>query len=309
MAFTANDVKTLREMTGVGMLDCKKALAETDGDMDKAVEFLREKGLAAAQKKAGRIAAEGMAYAEVFNDGAALVEVNAETDFVAQNETFKEFVKDICYVVGRWGPVDMETLMTLPYRKTGLTVDQMLKEKILVIGENIKIRRFVRFDTGMSIAYNHMNGRIGVLVNMDVTPGLEENEKVIELGKDLAMQIAAMNPAFLDKSDVSQETLDKEKEIQMLTLANDPKMAAKPEKVKEGIVMGKLGKYYEENCLMQQAFVKENKISVEKHVAEVAKEVGGEIKVKGFYRYERGKGLEKKQENFAEEIAKQLEKK
>ena len=309
MAFTANDVKTLREMTGVGMLDCKKALAETDGDMDKAGEFLREKGLAAAQKKAGRIAAEGMAYAEVFNDGAALVEVNAETDFVAQNETFKEFVKDICYVVGRWGPVDMETLMTLPYRKTGLTVDQMLKEKILVIGENIKIRRFVRFDTGMSIAYNHMNGRIGVLVNMDVTPGLEENEKVIELGKDLAMQIAAMNPAFLDKSDVSQETLDKEKEIQMLTLANDPKMAAKPEKVKEGIVMGKLGKYYEENCLMQQAFVKENKISVEKHVAEVAKEVGGEIKVKGFYRYERGEGLEKKQENFAEEIAKQLEKK
>ncbi len=309
MAFTANDVKTLREMTGVGMLDCKKALAETDGDMDKAVEFLREKGLAAAQKKAGRIAAEGMAYAEVFNDGAALVEVNAETDFVAQNETFKEFVKDICYVVGRWGPVDMETLMTLPYRKTGLTVDQMLKEKILVIGENIKIRRFVRFDTGLSIAYNHMNGRIGVLVNMDVTPGLEENEKVIELGKDLAMQIAAMNPSFLDKSDVSQETLDKEKEIQMLTLANDPKMAAKPEKVKEGIVMGKLGKYYEENCLMQQAFVKENKISVEKHVAEVAKEVGGEIKVKGFYRYERGEGLEKKQENFAEEIAKQLEKK
>ncbi len=309
MAFTANDVKTLREMTGVGMLDCKKALAATDGDMDKAVEFLREKGLAAAQKKAGRIAAEGMAYAEVFNDGAALVEVNAETDFVAQNETFKEFVKDICYVVGRWGPVDMETLMTLPYRKTGLTVDQMLKEKILVIGENIKIRRFVRFDTGLSIAYNHMNGRIGVLVNMDVTPGLEENEKVIELGKDLAMQIAAMNPTFLDKSDVSQETLDKEKEIQLLTLANDPKMAAKPEKVKEGIVMGKLGKYYEENCLMQQAFVKENKISVEKHVAEVAKEVGGEIKVKGFYRYERGEGLEKKQENFAEEIAKQLEKK
>ena len=306
MAFTANDVKTLREMTGVGMLDCKKALAETDGDMDKAVEFLREKGLAAAQKKAGRIAAEGMAYAEVFNDGAALVEVNAETDFVAQNETFKEFVKDICYVVGRWGPVDMETLMTLPYRKTGLTVDQMLKEKILVIGENIKIRRFVRFDTGMSIAYNHMNGRIGVLVNMDVTPGLEENEKVIELGKDLAMQIAAMNPAFLDKSDVSQETLDKEKEIQMLTLANDPKMAAKPEKVKEGIVMGKLGKYYEENCLMQQAFVKENKVSVEKHVAAVAKEVGGEIKIKGFYRFERGEGLEKKEENFAEEIAKQL---
>ena len=163
MAFTAADVKALREMTGVGMLDCKKALAETDGDMDKAVEFLREKGLAAAQKKAGRIAAEGMAYAEVFSDGAALVEVNAETDFVAQNDQFKEFTKDVCYVVAKWGPVDMETLMTLPYRKTGLTVQQMLQEKVLVIGENIKIRRFARFDSGMSVAYNHMNGRIGVL--------------------------------------------------------------------------------------------------------------------------------------------------
>ena len=297
MAFTAADVKALREMTGVGMLDCKKALAETDGDMDKAVEFLREKGLAAAQKKAGRIAAEGMAYAEVFSDGAALVEVNAETDFVAQNDQFKEFTKDVCYV---------ETLMTLPYRKTGLTVQQMLQEKVLVIGENIKIRRFARFDSGMSVAYNHMNGRIGVLLNMEVSDGLETNEKVIELGKDLAMQIAAMNPAFLDKSDVSQETLDKEKEIQLATLANDPKMAAKPDKVKEGIVMGKLGKFYEENCLMQQAFVKENKVSVEKHVAAVAKEVGGSIQIKAFYRFEKGEGLEKKEENFAEEIAKQL---
>ena len=309
MAFTAADVKNLREMTGVGILDCKKALAETDGDMDKAVEFLREKGLAAAQKKAGRIAAEGMAYAEVFADGAALVEVNAETDFVAKNDKFVEFVKDVCYVVGKFGPEDMETLMTLPYRKTGLTVQQAQQEMVLTIGENIQIRRFERYYTGMSIAYNHMNGRIGVLLNMDVSAGLDENETVIELGKDLAMQIAAMNPTFCDKSDVSQETLDKEKEIQMAQLANDPKMAAKPDKVKEGIVMGKLGKYYEENCLLQQAFVKENKISVEKHVAEVAKSVGGEIKVKGFYRFERGEGLEKKQENFAEEIAKQLEKK
>ena len=306
MAFTAADVKNLREMTGVGMLDCKKALAETDGDMDKAVELLREKGLAAAQKKAGRIAAEGMAYAEVFSDGAALVEVNAETDFVAKNAQFIEFVKDVCYVVGKWGPVDMDTLTTLPYRKTGMTVQQALQDKIMVIGENIKIRRFVRYDSGVSVAYNHMNGRIGVLLNMEVSAGLEENEKVQELGKDLAMQIAAMNPAYLDKSDVSQDTLDKEKEIQLAMMANDPKMAAKPEKVKEGIVMGKLGKYYEENCLMQQAFVKENKVSVEKHVAAVAKEVGGEIKIKGFYRFERGEGLEKKEENFAEEIAKQL---
>ena len=306
MAFTAADVKTLREMTGVGMLDCKKALAETDGDMDKAVEFLREKGLAAAQKKAGRIAAEGMAYAEVFSDGAALVEVNAETDFVAKNDKFIQFVKDVCYVVGKWGPVDMDTLMTLPYRKTGLTVQQALQEMVLTIGENIKIRRFARYDSGKTVAYNHMNGRIGVLLNMEVSEGLESNPVVEELGKDLAMQIAAMNPTFLDKSNVSQETLDKEKEIQLAMMANDPKMAAKPDKVKEGIVMGKLGKFYEENCLMQQAFVKENKISVEKHVAAVAKEVGGSIQIKGFYRFERGEGLEKKEENFAEEIAKQL---
>ena len=306
MAFTAADVKNLREMTGVGMLDCKKALAETDGDMDKAVELLREKGLAAAQKKAGRIAAEGMAYATVIDGVGVVVEVNAETDFVAKNAQFIEFVKDVCYVVGKWGPVDMDTLMTLPYRKTGMTVQQALQDKIMVIGENIKIRRFVRYDSGVSVAYNHMNGRIGVLLNMEVSAGLEENEKVQELGKDLAMQIAAMNPAYLDKSDVSQDTLDKEKEIQLAMMANDPKMAAKPEKVKEGIVMGKLGKYYEENCLMQQAFVKENKVSVEKHVAAVAKEVGGEIKIKGFYRFERGEGLEKKEENFAEEIAKQL---
>ena len=309
MAFTAADVKNLREMTGVGILDCKKALAETDGDMEKAVEFLREKGLAAAQKKAGRIAAEGMAYAEVFPFGAALVEVNAETDFVAKNDKFVEFVKNICYVVGRWGPADMETLMTLPYRKTGLTVQQALQEMVLTIGENIQIRRYERYINGMSIAYNHMNGRIGVLLNMEVSEGLEENEKVIELGKDIAMQIAAMNPAFLDKSDVSQETLDKEKEIQLAQMDNDPKMAGKPQQVKEKIVLGKLGKFYEENCLMQQAFVKENKISVENHVAAVAKEVGGSIKVKGFHRFERGEGLEKKQENFAEEIAKQLEQK
>ena len=243
MAFTAADVKNLREMTGVGMLDCKKALAETDGDMDKAVELLREKGLAAAQKKAGRIAAEGMAYAEVFSDGAALVEVNAETDFVAKNAQFIEFVKDVCYVVGKWGPVDMDTLMTLPYRKTGMTVQQALQDKIMVIGENIKIRRFVRYDSGVSVAYNHMNGRIGVLLNMEVSAGLEENEKVQELGKDLAMQIAAMNPTYLDKSDVSQDTLDKEKEIQLAMMANDPKMASKPEQFNQGLVMGKLGKY------------------------------------------------------------------
>ena len=305
MAFTAADVKTLREMTGVGMLDCKKALAETDGDMDKAVELLREKGLAAAQKKAGRIAAEGMAYAEVFSDGAALVEVNAETDFVAKNDQFIEFVKDVCYVVGKWGPVDMDTLMTLPYRKTGLTVQQMLQEKVLVIGENIKIRRFVRYDSGVSVAYNHMNGRIGVLLNMEVSAGLEQNEKVLELGKDLAMQIAAMNPAFLDKTQVDSATLDKEREILLIQAKEENAKAAKPkpDAIVEKMVEGRIGKYYEENCLMQQAFVKENKVSVENHVSAVAKELGGAIKVLAFTRFETGEGIEKKEENFADEVA------
>ena len=193
MNFTAKDVAALREKTGCGMMDCKKALTASEGDMEKAIDFLREKGLAAQTKKAGKIAAEGVSYAVVTEKGVGVViEVNSQTDFVAKNDQFIEFVKDVCYVVGKWGPVDMDTLMTLPYRKTGLTVQQMLQEKVLVIGENIKIRRFVRYDSGVSVAYNHMNGRIGVLLNMEVSAGLEQNEKVLELGKDLAMQIAAI---------------------------------------------------------------------------------------------------------------------
>ena len=304
MAFTAADVKALREMTGVGMLDCKKALAETDGDMDKAVEFLREKGLAAAQKKAGRIAAEGMAYAEVFSDGAALVEVNAETDFVAQNDQFKEFTKDVCYVVAKWGPVDMETLMTLPYRKTGLTVQQMLQEKVLVIGENIKIRRFVRYE-GDCVAYVHGGGRIGVLVRFET-----ENvpaEVLNECGKDVAMQIAALNPAYLDKSTVPAEALDKEKEILMAQIQNDPKESQKPEKVIQGMITGRIKKELKEICLLDQVYVKaeDGKQTVAKYVEEVAKANGAKIAIKGFVRFETGEGIEKRQDDFAAEVAAQ----
>ena len=301
MAFTAADVKNLREMTGVGMMDCKKALTETDGDMDKAVEDLREKGLAKAAKKAGRIAAEGVSYALVENGVGALVEVNCETDFCAKSAPFVAFVKDIAKVVADNDPADVDTLMNCKYPGTELTVSETMPEKVMSIGENLQIRRFVRYAEGVNVPYIHMGGKIGVLVNLAVE-GIEAG-KVIELGKDVAMQIAAMNPAFLDKSDVSQETLDKEKEIQLAMMANDPKMAAKPEKVKEGIVMGKLGKYYEENCLLQQAFVKENKISVEKHVAAVAKELGGQITVKAFTRFATGEGIEKKEDDFAAEVA------
>ncbi len=303
MAFTAQDVKTLREMTGVGMMDCKKALTEADGDMDKAVEWLREKGLAAAQKKAGRIAAEGMAYANVVNGVGVVVEVNAETDFVAKNDLFVEFVMGVSVVVADQNPADVDALLACKYPGSELTVEQMQQEKVLVIGENIKVRRFARYATGFNVPYVHMGGRIGVIVNMELSAGLENKPEATELGKDIAMQIAAMNPAFRDKSDVDNSVLDKEKEILTAQAKEDPKNAGKPAEILEKMVMGRIGKYYEENCLMQQSYVKGDKISVEKHVAEVAKALGGTIAVKGFTRFEKGEGIEKKQEDFAAEIA------
>ncbi|NCB64210.1 MAG: elongation factor Ts [Clostridia bacterium] len=305
MAFTAKDVQTLREMTGVGMMDCKKALTEADGNMDKAVEILREKGLAASQKKAGRIAAEGMAYAAVVDGVGVVVEINAETDFVGKNEKFVDFVKGVAAVVAKENPADVEDLMTKPYGN-GRTVQAELQEMVMVIGENIQIRRFARFAEGMHVPYVHAGGKIGVLVNMEVSAGLESNDSVIEGGKDAAMQIAALNPRFLDKSEVDQATLDEEKKILLAQMEADPKMAAKPEKVREGIVSGKLGKFYKENCLLQQEFVKDNSMSVEDYIASVAKAAGGTIAMKSFVRFEKGEGIEKKQENFAEEIAKQL---
>lgn len=307
MAFTAADVKNLREMTGVGMMDCKKALMETDGNMEKAVEWLREKGLAAAQKKAGRIAAEGMAYAAVYDGIGVLVEVNAESDFVAKNELFVEFVQGVAKAVAESKPADLDALFASGFPGTDKTVQEVQNEKVLVIGENIKVRRFVRFDTGLSIPYVHMGGRIGVLVNLELSPGLEEREDVLELGKDLAMQIAAMNPAYLDKDSVPASVVEKEKEILLAQINEDPKNANKPENIKEKMILGRIGKYYEENCLMQQAFVKGDKESVEKHVADVAKAVGGTIKVGAFARYEKGEGLEKRQDDLAAEVSKLIQ--
>ena len=303
MAFTAKDVQALREMTGVGMMDCKKALTEADGNMDKAVEILREKGLAASQKKAGRIAAEGMAYAAVVDGVGVVVEVNAETDFVGKNEKFVDFVKGVAAVVAKEKPADLDDLMAKPYGN-GRTVQEEQQEMVLVIGENIKVRRFAFFTEGVSVPYNHAGGKIGVLVNLEVSAGLED--KVTEVGKDMAMQIAALNPRFLDKSQVDQATLDEEKKILLVQMENDPKMASKPEKVREGIVTGKLGKFYKENCLLQQEFVKDSSVSVEQYMANAATALGGTITLKNAVRFEKGEGIEKKQENFAEEIAKQL---
>ena len=299
MAFTAADVKTLREMTGVGMMDCKKALAASDGDMDKAVEYLREKGLAASAKKAGRIAAEGMAFATVIDGVGVVVEVNAETDFVGKNEKFVDFVKGVAATVAKEAPADMDALMACKYNGTDLTVEQQQQEMVLVIGENIKVRRFARFADGVSVPYIHAGGKIGVLVNLEVTGGIDATE----IGKDVAMQIAALNPRFWDKSQVTQEVLDEEKKIMMVQMANDPKMANKPEQVREKIVMGKLNKFYAENCLLQQEFVKDNSMTVEKYIASVAKAQGGTITFKNAVRFEKGEGIEKKQENFAAEIA------
>ncbi len=303
MAFTATDVKNLREMTGVGMMDCKKALAATDGDMDKAVEYLREKGLAASQKKASRIAAEGMAYAANIDGVGVVVEVNAETDFVAKNEKFVDFVKGVAVAVAKANPADLDALMAAEYAE-GRTVLEQQQEMVLVIGENIKVRRFARFAEGVSVPYIHAGGKIGVLVNLEVSAGLEE--KVEEIGKDVAMQIAALNPRFWDKTQVTEDVLAEEKKIMMAQMDNDPKMAGKPEQVKAKIVDGKLNKFYAENCLLQQEFVKDNAFTVEKYIASAAKALGGSVVFKDAVRFAKGEGIEKKQENFAEEIAKQL---
>ena len=300
MAFTAADVKNLREKTGVGMMDCKKALAASDGDMDKAIEYLREKGLAASVKKADRIAAEGMAYAAVVNGVGVVVEVNAETDFVGKNEKFVDFVKGVAETAAKENPASLDALMECKYKGTGLTVTQQQQEMVLVIGENIKVRRFARFEGGVCVPYVHAGGKIGVLVNLETDLPAE---KVEEAGKDVAMQIAALNPRFWDKAQVTQDVLDEEKKIMMAQMENDPKMASKPEQVREKIVLGKLNKFYTENCLLQQEFVKDGDLTVEKYLAAAAKSLGGAITFKDAVRFEKGEGIEKKQENFAEEIA------
>ena len=299
MAFTAADVKNLREMTGVGMMDCKKALAASDGDMDKAIEFLREKGLAASAKKAGRIAAEGMAFATVVDGVGVVVEVNAETDFVGKNEKFVDFVKGVAATVVANKPADLDALMACKFNGTENTVTEQQQEMVLVIGENIKVRRFAFFTEGVSVPYIHAGGKIGVLVNLSVEGGIDATE----IGKDVAMQIAALNPRFWDKSQVTQDVLDEEKKIMMVQMENDPKMASKPEAVREKIVMGKLNKFYSENCLLQQEFVKDNTLTVEKYIASAAKALGGTVTFKDAVRFEKGEGIEKKQENFAAEIA------
>lgn len=307
MAFTAADVKKLRETTNVGMMDCKKALQEAEGDFDKAVELLREKGLAKAAKKAGRIAAEGVVCARVCDECgiSAIVEVNSETDFVAKNVDFQKFVSDVAGVVMQENPADVEALKACMLGD--VTVEAALQDKIVTIGENIQIRRFARYEADTAnICYNHMGGVIGVMVGLTVSDSIDKaNATLVELGKDIGMQAAAMRPLFMDKSEVDADTLDKEREILMAQAIEENKTAAKPkpEQIIVKMVEGRVGKYYEENCLLQQTFVKDNKATVEQHIAAVAKELGGEIKLTKYVRFEKGEGIEKKVDDFAAEVA------
>ena len=301
---TAALVKELREITGAGMMDCKKALVECEGDKDKAIDYLREKGIAKAAKKAGRIASEGVVAAASDGKTACIVEINSETDFVAKNDKFVDFVKEATKVIMKQNPADVEALMACK-TESGETVDEALKNLILVIKENIKVRRFTRYE-GVCSAYVHGGGTHGILVNFETTNDIDAKDEFVVYGKDIAMQVAAANPGYVDEASVPAEVVAKEKEIMMAQMANDPKTANKPDAIKEKMIIGKLGKFYKENCLVDQAFVKDDKQSVAQHTAQVGKELGGEIKLVKCTRFEKGEGIEKKQEDFAAEVAAQM---
>lgn len=302
MAISAKDVMELRKQTDCGMMECKKALTEAGGDFAKAVELLRERGLATAAKKAGRIAAEGMVYADYCPacKVGVVIEVNAETDFVAKNDKFVAFVKDCTKVIMEQNPADVEALMSCKLGEG--TVDDALKGLILVIKENIKVRRFVRYE-GVCSAYVHGGGTHGVLVAFETSDEIAAKPEFAAYGKDIAMQIAAANPSYVRSSEVPAQVLDKEKEIMLAQMANDPKTANKPEQVKVKMIEGKIKKYYKENCLVEQEFVKNGDQTIDQYTAAVAKELGGEIKIVKFERFLKGDGLEKREDDFAAEVA------
>ena len=296
MAFTAKDVMTLRQKTGCGMMDCKKALTEADGDMDKAIDFLREQGLVKAAKKASRIAAEGVAVAYSDDKTGVALEVNAETDFVAKNADFQAFVKTIADTILAENPADVADLLTKKAAGTEMTVAELLQEKIQTIGENMIIRRFVRYE-GTVATYIHMGGKISVMVKFDTD--LADKDEFKTYAKDIAMQVAAANPSYLNKSQVPDEVIEHEKKIMTEQVINE----GKPEAIAQKIVMGKIGKYYEENCLVNQIFVKDNKLKVDQYTAQTAKALGGKIEIVDFVRFEKGEGLEKREDDFAAEVA------
>ena len=300
MNFTAKDVASLREKTGCGMMDCKKALTEADGNMDKAIDLLREKGLAAATKKAGRIAAEGVAFAKVSDCGkvAAVIEVNAETDFVAKNAEFQAFAQTAADTVIAENPADVDALLQSKAAGSEMTVGELLTEKIQTIGENIKVRRFARYE-GAVTSYVHAGGRIGVIVKFAVDENVAATEGFKTYAHNVAMQIAALNPEYLDEASVPAERVQKEKDILTQQIVDE----GKPANIAEKIVTGRLQKFFKEICLVDQAYVQDGNMSVKQYTESVAKELGGDIKIEAFTRFEKGEGLEKREDNFAEEIA------
>ena len=304
MAFTAQDVKKLREMTNVGMMDCKKALQATDGDMDAAIDWLREKGLAKAAKKADRIAAEGVAYATVIDGVGVVIEVNSETDFAAKTDAFMDLVKNLATIVATDNPADVDALKACKYPNSNLTVTEIMQEKVMSIGENMVIRRFDRFAENTSVAYVHAGGSHGVLVNLAVEGGIDATE----IGKNVAMQIAAMKAQYWTKEQVPQEVVDKELAVQVALMDNDPKMASKPAQVKEKIAQGKIAAFYKDICLLQQEIVRADlfKGDVAGYIADAGKKLGGKVTFIDAIHYTKGEGIEKKVDDFAAEVAAQV---
>lgn len=305
MSFTAQDVKALREKTGVGMMKCKEALTESNGDMQKAIDILREKGLATSQKKSGRTAAEGavVAYNDTEKNIAVLLEINSETDFVGKNEKFVDFANNVAKIIADNEPSDVDALLDTQYDSDKRTVKENLTDLVMVIGENIQIRRF-EIIKGVVSDYVHTGGSVGVLVKFEIPEDKKDAPEFKELGQDIAMQVAAMNPSYLCSDEVPEDVKKHEQEIIMSQMKEDPKMANKPDNVLENIAKGKLNKFFKESCLVDQEFVKEPKFDVKSHVASVAKSLGTQISIEKFVRYERGEGIEKKSEDFAEEIKK-----
>ena len=302
MNFTAKDVAALREKTGCGMMDCKKALTEADGNAEKAVEILREKGLAAQTKKAGRIAAEGMVHVYIDREKrvGVIIEVNSETDFVAKNVEFQDLVKGAAKAAADYRPATVEELLTCKFGDTEFTVEDVLREKILKIGENMKIRRFEVLE-GDLVSYTHGGGSAACVAQFETENAASEDFQ--DLGKNICMQVVAMTPAYLCPEEVPAEIIEKEKSILIAQIKNDPKSANKPDAVIEKMVLGKINKYYQENCLIKQAYVKDQKISVEQYINQSAKDFGFGIKLVKYVTYEKGEGLEKRQDDFASEVA------
>ncbi|MDD4689026.1 MAG: translation elongation factor Ts [Eubacteriales bacterium] len=298
MAITASDVKELRERTGCGMMDCKSALTEANGDMDKAIELLREKGLAKAAKKAGRVAAEGLVKAVVDGNVGAVVEINSETDFVAKNADFIKLVDDVLAIIIKENPADVEALLALPY-EDGKNVEEVLKEKIATIGENMNLRRFSRFEGAVG-SYVHGGGRIGVVVQFKLADDSKKDTDTFkEYAKDIAMQVAAANPLYVTRDEVPSDVIEKEKEILKAQAINE----GKPEAIAEKMVLGRIGKYYNEFCVVEQGFIKDPDITVADYTKQIAGEIGTDIEILSFVRFEKGDGIEKKEDNFADEVA------